>query len=283
MSDNYSVYALRYFPSLPTGEFVNVGVAVVAGQGEWAVKLADDLRDVRCLFPSAQPRALKATLKLLASRLEGATGSLILEPPDSVDPLAPIRRRLGSLNGSLRWSGVIAEGRTDIVDEEVEHWFVALVSAIRPVSELDVPAMTTPASKLGVQGAMESEFVRRGIIGLFNPLRVSGYHTVSYRYTYRNGATNIFEPVGLNYRSGATIISHAERWRGRLDILRDEVPGPVAFFGLVDLSPDPQLDFQTQTALAVISNARLERVEAVPTTEIERFGELAEQVVRASA
>lgn len=276
----YSLFCLRYFPNLMSGEFVNVGVALVARHGSWSVRLADDLRDMRCLFPSAQPKAVATLLAELKERLHESS-SMILEPASPDDPLNVIRRRAGNLNGSLRWSAPVFEGSTSDIETEVAYWFGQLVQA----ADTGHAALDAASSDRGskrpspVHTLMEREFIRRGVIGRLRKRRIEGYFPTTFKYTYQNGGLNIFEPIQLNYKSAQAILNKAQMWRGRLDVLGDQVHMPVAFYALMELPHEPHLRSEVEAAVTTIRRAQVERVETVPTNELERFGELVAKAV----
>lgn len=281
MTDHpYSVFGLQYYPNLVSGEFVNVGVALVTHRGWWSVRIAEDLRDLKCLYPTAQPKALRSILGEMRQRLgDGTKSTLILEPASAEDPLNVIRRRTGNLNGSLRWSSPLLEGATDNPEAELDYWFDQLVQATDAARLAAVAAAGDSQSGGTLKTLMEREFVRRGVIGRLRRRRFEGYYRTSFEYTYQNGALNIFEPVRLNFKSATPILNRAQMWRGRLDVLGEEANRPLAFFALVDLPDRPDLQVEVESALTMIQRAQVQRVETVPASEVERFGQLVLEVV----
>lgn len=277
----YALFCLRYFPNLVSGEFVNVGVALVARHGNWSVRLADDLRDMRCLFPSAQPKAVATLLAELKERLQQPSSSMILEPASPQDPLDVIRRRSGNLNGSLRWSTAVFEGSTADIESEVSYWFGQLVQAADQahleLSRASAGRETRTTSP--VRALMEREFIRRGVIGRLRERRIEGYFPTTFKYTYQNGGLNIFEPIRLNYKTAQSILNRAQMWRGRLDVLGDQVRMPVSFYALMELPEESHMRSEVEAAVTTIRRAQVERVETVPTNELDRFGELVAEAV----
>lgn len=275
----YSAFCLRYFPNLVTGEFMNVGVALVTRQGAWTVRIADDLRDPRCLFPAAQPKALRSILAQLRERLGGsAVPSLILEPASADDPLGVIRRRIGTLHGSLQWSEPVFEGTTGDLDSELAYWFTQLVQAADFDRHPEAAASETRRTPK-LQLLMEQEFVRRGVRGQLRPRRIEGYYPRKFEYTYQNGALSIFEPIRLRFKSAEPILKSAQQWRGLLDVMHDQVQGPLSFYALVELPDEPHLRADVEAAITMVQRAQVDRVETVPVQELERFGELVAAVV----
>ena len=127
----FVAHALRYYPNLVTGEFLNVGVLLVCRERDWwGARFATDMRTITGVYPTAQPRALASLLNRIEKRLHAATedGSLSLElnePWKTV--LDPIQRTLGQLSGTLRWSERPIEGITGDPSAELEYWFGVLV------------------------------------------------------------------------------------------------------------------------------------------------------------
>lgn len=64
-----------------------------------------------------------------------------------------------------------------------------------------------------------------------------------------------------------------------MDVASDEVDKPLAFFTLLELPDQPRLRQDLEAAVAMIRRAQVDRVEAVPSEEVERFGELVVEAI----
>ena len=158
-------------------------------------------------------------------------------------------------------------------ESETAYWFAQLVQAAEFDRQLDTAAeLSRRTPKLRV--LMEQEFVRRGVRAQLRPRRIEGYFPRKFDYTFQNSALSIFEPIQLRYKSAQPILNSAQRWRGLLDAMHDQVEGPLSFYALVDLPNEPNLRADVETAITMVRRAQVERVETVPVQEMERFGEL---------
>lgn len=275
----YRVYCLRYYPNLVTGEFVNVGVALVSKEtGWWDARVTSDLPDITCLYPTAQVRALESVLSRIARRLSERSPSNLVLDVTRGDPKEVFSSTVGPLNGSLRWSDPVLDGSASDLPRELDYWYRELLQATLSADAERAPATMAPEAKVApLRGRMEQEFLRRGIRLELRPAIIRTYHEEAFEFTYRNGRLNVFEAVNLNTKQGRRIVRRGHEWRGRLDIIGEQER--VAFFALIEM-PSPKLASEAEAAIAMIRNARLEHVEALPEDEIERFGHMAADVVK---
>ena len=283
----YFAYALRYFPNLVTGEFVNVGVALVAPDARWwDIRVAKGLKGFRRVFPTAQPRALKAALHRIeravvrsGTRTRHDANSLIRLLDRWDNPLQPVRAALGTLLGSLSWAEVPICGVTTDPAAELSYWFDQLVQV---QADQDASAQSRREHSGQLAALIESEFGRRGILERMRPAEVGTYAKQTFDFTYTNGRLNIFDAIRLNYATPSLIREHAQYWRGKLDTLSDGLEKPFNYFALVKIPEAPELKDEAEIGLTMIRNAHVNRVEAIPTNRVAEFGALAESVITSS-
>jgi hypothetical protein len=280
----FLAYPLRYFPSLVTGEFLNVGLAfVMPGRPWWDVRLATDLRGFRSVFRNAQPAVLQATLRELetrasispARRSHGELG-LLDRPRNGSDPLAPVRAALGNLNGSLRWADEPIEGVTTTPAEELDRWFELLVH----VQRTSEPRAVTSAAEEGLKFQLRRAFERKRILKRFQRARLGQVLREEFEFTHRNGRINVFEPLSLDFKRPGTILNRGQLWRGKLEILAEDAGERLAFFGLVALPEEEELQREADLASGMIGAAKLDEVRLIPAERLDEFAELADEVTR---
>lgn len=280
----FLAYPLRYFPSLVTGEFLNVGVAlVIPGKSWWDVRFATDLRGFRSVFRNAQPAVLQATLRKLEARASVSPARrshrelpLLDRPSDGSDPLALVRAAVGNLNGSLRWAEEPIEGVTATPDQELDRWFELLVHVQRSPG----PRAAKSAAEEGLKFLLRRAFERKRILNRFRRIQLGKVLREEFEFTYRNGRINVFEPLSLDARRPGTILNRGQLWRGKLEILAEEADERLAFFGLVSLPDEEELQAEADRASGMIEAARLDEIRLIPSERLDEFAELADEVTR---
>lgn len=276
----FFAYTLRYFPSLVTGEFVNVGVALVAPEAHWwDVRVPQALKGFRRVFPTAQPRALRSALqrieRVVAPHRVARYGFIHLIDRWET-PMQPVRAAIGPLWGSLSWAEEPIVGVTTDPATELAYWFDQLVQV---QAEQDASAQSRREHRGKLPALIEGEFGRRGILPLVTPAEVGTYAKQTFEFTYTNGRLNIFDGIRLNYATSSLIRQHAQYWRGKLDTLSDGLVESFNYFALVKLPETPELKEEAEIGLTMIRNAHVHQVEAFPLNRVAEFGALAEKVI----
>jgi hypothetical protein len=280
----FLAYSLRYYPSLVTGEFLNVGVALVIPSRQWwNVRLATDLRGFQSVFRKAQPAVLQATLRELEKRADTSPArrsrrelNLIDRPSSGSDPLGPVRAALGNLNGSLRWSDEPTEGVTMTPDEELERWFELLVH----VQQTSERRTSNSADEEGLRFLLRRAFERKRILSRFQRTELGQVLREEFEFTHRNGRINVFEPLSLDAKRAGTILNRGQLWRGKLEILAEDAGERLAFYGLVSLPEEKELQREADRAAGMIEAAHLDEVRLISADRLDEFAELADEVTR---
>jgi DUF3037 family protein len=283
----YLAMPLRYYPDLTTGEFLNVGVALVCPDaGWWDLRVITQMRRVSRLFPTAQADSLSIMLTRVMDRLitykkrEGPTKELAFERDQ---PFAVVKQIVGETIGSLRWADAdVIEGETEQPEEELTHLFETMVHAGRKSrggeEEIGRPPAMASVARDELTALMRSEFETRGVWPRLGPTTIESYASHTFRHTYHNGRLHVFEPISLNLRSPEKVVRRGELWRGRLDTLMDRRTTPFAFYALIQLPDDEELRERAEAAVEIIQHAS----PVVRTFTLDRLTELgtvAEQVI----
>jgi hypothetical protein len=281
----YFAFALRYYPNLITGEFLNVGVALVCPSSRWwDVRVASGLKGFRRVFPTAQPDVLKAALTRIRRSVErvehrrSARIQLVGDlrgNNDWASPLGRVTAVVGPLVGSIRWSPDPVEGITLDPEHELDYWFEQLVH----IADEPTDGAASENRVKGVPGRLRQELESRGLLSRLHPAEVGSYYKEQFNYTFTNGRLHVFEAIRLNYRKPANIRAQAQLWRGKLDSLNDGMNQKLNFFAVVDVPRISELRAEAELGLAVIQNAHANRIETFTADRMQEFGELAERIV----
>ncbi|MCP3994333.1 MAG: DUF3037 domain-containing protein [bacterium] len=279
MSKPFVAFPLRYYPNLATGEFLNVGVGLSSLDNDFVgARVATKLRAFSSVFRSAQPKSLQRVLKKIDLRLRklptpGSSAELFVPPPS--EPIERLRKMVGDLPGSLRWSNQPIEGSTDSYDEELDYWFDKLVH----IAHHKDARIDEDGPEYSLYKVLRGELLRRGILQQFKKETVGSYAKETFELTVRNGRLNVFNAINLDLKKPAGIIQQARQWRGRLDVASDD-EADLAFFALTDLPVEPALRSDALVAIEIIRHAGVAHVEMVPRDEVERLGEIAEEALK---
>ncbi len=285
-SVSYAVATLRYYPDLVTQEFVNVGVALASHDaGWWGVKLAENMADLRSVFPAAQPRTLFSILRHMSSALGKYSGRLSLQFAHSdseADPFAQIRAIVGETVGSLRWGPDYVQGISDDLQNELEYWFSVLVTVAKP---LRMTAGTTASARAATvthdapSALMRQEFEKRGIWKRLGPVTVPAKIPIVLDHCFKNNRLHVFEPISLAHARIGNVVSSAERWRGHIDRLSDSSVGRVAFYGLVRLPNKGKRLEAAEAGMEIISGSRTADVRVFREDQVDELCAVAQSVV----
>jgi hypothetical protein len=285
-SVSYAVTTLRYYPDLVTQEFVNVGVALASHEtGWWGVKLAEDISEIRAVFPRAQPRALITLLRQMSVALDEHSSKHTLQFDSEIiakDPFAYIRSIAGETVGSLRWSSDRVQGVSDSLPSELDYWFNVMVTVARPLPLVAAAASSVRESSAAYEAPntlMRQEFEKRGIWKWLGPVTVPGKLPVTLEHCFKNDRLHVFEPISLAHARAGSVLASAERWRGRIDRLSDGPLGHFAFYGLVRLPDGGRRLEAAEAGIEIISGSRSADVRLFTEAQVDDLCLVATQVV----
>ena len=284
----YLAMPLRYYPDLTTGEFLNVGVALVCPDvGWWDLRVLTQMRQVSRLFPTAQVASVSRQLSQVLHRVaeykerQGPSVELAFIPGE---PFAVVKQIVGETIGALRWSDAdVVEGITDRPDSELARLFGAMVHAGRKSrgAEDEVRQRPPPADVDDdeLTELMRFEFESRGVWRRLEPTTIESYAPHTFRHTYQNGQLHVFEPISLLARTPARVFSKGETWRGRLDSLRDRpLSRRFSFYALIQLPEGEELRERAEAAVEMIRHSTVD-VQTFTVERVTELGRVAQAVV----
>jgi DUF3037 family protein len=270
------VFPLRYYPNLSTGEFLNVGVGVVAPDvSRWGVRVAKRFRGFQRVFPSAQPIALRSTLIRIereARRLKSRDVVPLFPPEEWVNLREPLERLVSGNRGALRWGEALVEATGEDLEAELDYWFEKLVQIKKADGSDPV------AAEVSTDSVLEEEFSKRGILESLKPTEIGGYGGQRFEFTFRNGILNVFDLIDLDFKKSSTILNRGRFWRGSLDVV-GEMETDMAFYGLIRFPRRKDLRADAEAAVSMIRHAHLGHVETYASDDISSLGMAAATIV----
>lgn len=270
----FRLLPLRYYPDLTTGEFLNVGVALVCPDANWwDVRLASQFKHISKVFPAAQTEALRLYLDRVETDLQTAAESRA-QFDVLLDVFSELNRSVGHLIGAVRWSHDPIEGVTDDPEAELQHWYTRLVGAsLHATPALGGARIVEPTAEATMRVALKA----RGVWGKLERVVVHSYRTHLFKYSHRNGTLRVFQPINLGGNE-AKVLRSADIWRGRIDSLSDAPSEPFKFVPFIKLSDHSDGSHVGDLALRVLRNAKVTE-QAFTTAQVEEFGDYVAQVV----
>lgn len=272
----YQVVPLRYFPSLITEEFINVGVVLVCpASGWWDARVATQLKPLRGLFPTFQSVALRSALRRISQRLRHARRER-LNFDLLTDGTEELNRIVGTLVGALRWGDPHVEGVSSDPEAELEHWFRLLVRIAK--EDALEPRVSGKVVEPTAQELMHSVLSAKGLWNRLQPVRIESYYSHDFDFAHRNGKLRVFQPIDLLQHTPKKIFQTAEAWRGRIDSLGDKPNEPFVFVPFVRLPKDREAGDAATVGFDIIRNARAPEVKAFTSDDLEEFSEYVAEV-----
>jgi len=279
---------LRYYPDLTTGEFLNVGIALVCPDaGWWDLRVLTQMRRVSRLFPTAQVESVSRVLSHVVDRIsaykrkQGPSVELAFAPGE---PFALVKQIVGETIGALRWSeGDVIEGVTEHPESELNRLFETMIHAGRRSrggeDELGRPATATTVARDELTALMRFEFQARDVWRRLQPVTIESYTPHTFRYAYQNGHLHVFEPISLLARTPERVFSKGETWRGRLDRLTDYASSRrFSFYALIQLPEGEELRERAEAAVKMIEHANVD-VTTFTANRVADLGRVAQMVI----
>lgn len=224
MKTAYSAVTLRYVHDVVTGEFVIIGVVLLAPHERFFdARFATHKRRITSLFPDADVSHLQRVIRFLTDRFaemkNDIAGGLPFYPSSSIAAL--VQRVLPYDDSSLQWSEEFA-GLTDSPETTLETLFQRLVNRykqpkhIRAQRERDITAAFLSA--LG-------NFADR----LEPKIIASDLDSHTYDLAWKNGQWNCLEPVSFDHAESSRTLDKVRKLLGNGITLADAEPHKVYF------------------------------------------------------
>lgn len=234
MKTAYTYTVLRYIHDTTTGEFVNVGVALYAGEQRYVSALCRNTYGrLGKVFPGIDGDSFKNLMRYIQSRFDEFGERLRSELPLTALPKGVMEVALTVLpadDSSLQWSPM-GSGLTEDPSATLEVLFQRMVARYDERQEKE--RRSDDEVWRGYRRALEKNHV----LGHLKPVKISVEDDeMQFNHTWKNGVLNCLEPVSFDLTAADSIRDKAHRWLG----LINSINNPTSPFKLYMLVGEPQ-------------------------------------------
>jgi len=267
----YTYTVLRYVHDVATGEFLNVGVALLAPEQRYVSALCRTTYGrLTAVFPSLDGESFRAAMRHVTQefeRLQKELADQLPLRPVTGGVMAYAHAVLGADDSSLQWSSMGA-GLTNNPGQTLEQLYERFVTAHEPRS----PAHRRQDEDIWKQFSRELEqrqvlkhFVRKTIAVEDDQLE--------FKHAWKNGVWHCLAPVSFDLASADSIREKAHKWLGQLTSVA-QAKSTFKLYFLVGEPAQPELQTAFQSAISILGKSTINQ-EVVPET---RAGELCERL-----
>lgn len=267
MRTGYSYTILRYVHDTATGEFANVGVALLAPDVRFAGALfRTTYGRLTRLFPGMDGDAFRGLMRFVQSRFDEIGGRLREElpldsPPRSVLDLA--RSVLPRDDSSLQWSSP-GSGLTDDPAATLERLYERLVT----VNDA-VPAQESRSDE-DIWRRYKRPLESANVLKHLRPKKIAVQDDeVEFGHAWKNGVWHCLEPVSLDLAQAAGIRDKAHRWLGRITSVK-ETREAFKVYLLLGKPRDAELRDAYAAAVSILNKLPVDK-EIVAEEEADAF------------
>jgi len=266
MNTRFSFSILRYIHDVISGEFVNIGVVVYAPDREYLeCKINTKYSRVSSSFYGFDSAAYRSYTAKLQDRInrhgaELETGWLF--PQDKLDELL---RHYLPVDDSAYQFGPIRCGITDDPSEELHSQFDRFVTRyVKP----DNPESRNDEA---VWTAFKHSFPDKGLLTRLKTFTVvAPLEEHVFEHAWKNERWHFAEPISLDLQDTNSILGKAERWLGRLNVLKEAEDVKFKVHFLVGLPASPELLEHAKRAEQILQRAG-DTVEIVSENDTARL------------
>jgi len=212
----YSYVVLRYIHDVLTGEFVNVGLVMVApGQSLILTKARKTFGRIKSVFPDLDSDSYKRAIEAVERGMKAVERGLKSEGLLRVDQNARDYGRIALPldDSSLQWSPVGA-GMTSNPQKTFDQLYQ------RFVARYDRPQERRRSDE-DVWRPVEAKLKEQGVRVELEPKRIQGStDAVEFRHAWKNGRWHVYEPLSFDLSDADHIKDKARRWLGHLSAVK---------------------------------------------------------------
>lgn len=212
----YSYVVLRYIHDVLTGEFVNVGLVMVApGQSLILAKARKTFGRIKSVFPDLDSDSYKRAIEAVERGMKAVERGLKSEGLLRVEQDARDYGRIALPldDSSLQWSPVGA-GMTSNPQKTFDQLYQ------RFVARYDRPQERRRSDE-DVWRPVEAKLKEQGVRLELEPKRIQGStDAVEFRHAWKNGRWHVYEPLSFDLSDADHIKDKARRWLGHLSAVK---------------------------------------------------------------
>ncbi len=267
----YTYTVLRYVHDIATGEFLNVGVALLAPEQHYISALCrTTVGRLKPVFPSLDGESFRGAMRHVTHEFERLQKELAEElplKPTANGVMGFAHAVLGADDSSLQWSptgsGLTADPGLTL--EQLYERFVTAHDPRTPVPRRHDEDVWKPFSVELQQRQVLRHFVKKTI--------AVADDQIEFKHAWKNGVWHCLAPVSFDLASADSIREKAHKWLGQLTSVANSGEGFKLYF-LVGEPAQADLRPAFESALSILGKSMVEQ-EVVPETEA---GELSERL-----
>jgi hypothetical protein len=252
----YTYTVLRYVHDVATGEFLNVGVALLAPAHQYVSALCRTtygrLRDV---FPSLDGESFRSSMRHVGHAFERYQKELSEELPlrsTSNGIIGYAHAVLSPDDSSLQWSPM-GSGLTMDPGQTLEQLFERFVMANEPRS---------PAHKRNDEDVWKRfslELQERQVLRHFEKKTIEVEDDqIEFKHAWKNGVWHCLAPVSFDLASADSIRDKAHKWLGQLTSVSKATEDFKLYF-LVGEPTLPELRPAFESAISILRKSTVEQ------------------------
>lgn len=250
----YSYIVLRYVHDIGTGEFINVGVVLMAQRGSYlGAKFKTAYGRVKKAFPSVDTEVFRARMRRLQATFDQfADGDINVPTAGDANAVKPIERLVHSVirvdDSSLQWSAVGGGLSSDLP--------ATLTSLYqRFVTKYDSEQAYATRKDEDVWKHFRTELEKRNVLHhLEQKVIAVADDSVKFEHAWKNGVWNCYEPLSFDLASDASIKEKAHRWLGQVASIQESREDFHVYF-LVGKPLDTSLNEAYEKAVSILRKA----------------------------
>lgn len=252
----YSFTVLRYVHDIATGEFLNVGVALLAPQYRYVNALCrTTFQRLKTVFPTLDGESFRASMRHVTHEFERLHEQLRDQLPlrdHGAGVMGYAHSVLGADDSSLQWSPMGA-GMTADPERALEQLFD------RFVMTYDKQTMTPRRQDDDVWRHFSHELQQRQVLKHFVPKTIAVRDDqLEFAHAWKNGVWHCLAPVSFDLASADSIRDKAHRWLGQLTSVAESAEAFKLYF-LVGRPTQDELLPAFESALSILGKAHVDR------------------------
>lgn len=252
----YSFTVLRYVHDIATGEFLNVGVALLAPEHRYVNALCrTTFQRLKTVFPTLDGESFRASMRHVTHEFERLHEQLRDQLPLrdlGAGVMGCAHSVLGADDSSLQWSPMGA-GVTVDPERTLEQLYDRFVMAY------DKHTATPRRQDDDVWRHFSHELQQRQVLKHFVPKTIAVRDDqLEFEHAWKNGVWHCLAPVSFDLASADSIRDKAHRWLGQLTSVAQSDEAFKLYF-LVGRPSQDELVPAFESALSILGKVRVER------------------------
>lgn len=273
----YTYTVLRYVHDIATGEFLNVGVALLAPEQRYVSALCrTTVSRLKPVFPSLDGESFRAAMKHVTHEFERFQKELAEElplNPTVAGVMGFAHAVLGADDSSLQWSPM-GSGLTADPGLTLEQLYERFVTAH------ETPSPVHRRQDEDVWKRFSLELQQRQVLRHFVKKTIAvDDDEIEFKHAWKNGVWHCLAPVSFDLASAESIREKAHKWLGQLTSVSKAREDFKLYF-LVGEPTQAELRPAFESALSILGKSSIEQ-EVVPETKASELSEQLAAEVRA--